>query len=201
MGAPDVYLCRVEIRPQPDDAPEFVSLVKNAVNEILRRYTPTTLVLIKIDNWFGSRWLGFEGKVMGIAGVTMNINKRRTAGIKIPPFVPERVVSQRRFVAPCFEEVDAGELIHKRMRTTEALKRKAALAAPDTALVWYSGKSKTSGRGSLMSYLPLDSAYWPWFVELKQGNPWSVTEIRGITAEDFSSFLEARVGRSAELTI
>jgi hypothetical protein len=182
----------MHIAPQADDAPEFVNLVEYAVNGILRRYSPATLILIKIDNWFGSRWLGFAGKIMGLAGLTMNINKHRTADINIPPFVPERVVLQRRFIAPQFDEVAAGELIHKRMRTTEALKRKAAHAAPGIAFVWYSGNSKENGRGSLMSYLPLDSAYWSWFVDLKRSNPWRVTEIRGIKADDFSSLIEER---------
>src|ERR1700730_2686694 len=27
--------------------------------------TPETLVLIKIDNYFGSKWLGFSGKALG----------------------------------------------------------------------------------------------------------------------------------------
>ena len=187
--APDVYLGWVNIRPQPDDAPEFVSLVENAVNGILRRYSPKTLALIKIDNWFGSRWLGFEGKTLGAAGVTLNTNKSRAQNIVIPPFVPARVLSQRRFVAPDFDEVEVGESIHKRIPSSFALNRKAALTAPDIAVVWYSGKSKAGGRGSLMSYLPMDSAYWPWFVELKQGNPWRIAEIRGIQAGDFLSLV------------
>ena len=179
----------MNIRPQPDDSPEFVSLVEHAVNEILRRYSLKTLVLIKIDNWFGSRWLGFEGKALGLVGVALNTNKSLAGRIVIPPFVPERVLSQRRFVAPEFDEVEAGQPIHKHIPSGQALLRKAALAAPDTALVWYSGKSKVNGRGSLMSYLSLDSAYWPWFVELEQGDPWRVTEIRGIKADDFSSLI------------
>ena len=177
----------MNIQPQPDDDPEFVSLVEHAANTILSSYSPKTLVLIKIDNWFGSRWLGFEGKVLGAAGVTLNTNKSLAPGIVIPPFVPERVLSQRRFIAPEFDEVEAGPPIHKHIPSSHALQRKAALAASGAAIMWYSGKSKANGRGSLMSYLPLDSAYWPWFVELKQGNPWRITEIRGIQAGDFSS--------------
>ena len=177
----------MNITLQADDAPEFVSVVEDVVNGILRRYSPATLILIKIDNWFGSRWLGFEGKALGAVGVGMNVNKGQTGEIRIPLFVPARVVVQRRFVAPLFREVEAGQPIHKHIPSSEALHRKAALAARDVALVWYSGNSKSNGRGSLMSYLPLDSVYWAWFVDLEQGTPWRIAEIRGITADDFSS--------------
>jgi hypothetical protein len=180
----------MNIQPQPDDAPEFVNLVENAVNGILHRYSPPTLVLIKIDNWFGSRWLGFRGKFIGAAGVTNNVNKRPLDDIAIPPFVPERVVSQRRFIAPHFDEVEAGESIQKHIPSRLALRRNAALAAPDNALIWYSGNSKANGRGSLMAYLPLDSTYWPWFVDLEKSDPWRITEIRGIKAGDFTRLVE-----------
>ncbi|HEY2859006.1 MAG TPA: hypothetical protein VGJ21_11360 [Terracidiphilus sp.] len=85
----------MNLQSQPGDAPDFVSVVEHAVNGILRRYSPPTLILVKIDNWFGSR--------------------------------------------------------------RAALLRKAAVAAPFTALVWYSGNSKTNGRGSLMAHVPVNS--------------------------------------------
>ena len=176
---------------QPDDAPDFVALVEQALNGIVCRYAPSTVILIKIDNWFGARWLGFAGKFLGLAGVTLKArDKARAASIRIPPFVPERVVSQRRFVAPAFKEVDPGEPVHKHVPSRTALRRKASVEAPGETIIWYSGNSKANGRGSLMAYLPLDSSYWPWFVELEKGAHWRITEIRGIKAEDFSNLAQ-----------
>ena len=172
---------------QPDDAPEFADLVERALCGILRRYAPPVVTLIKIDNWFGSRWLGFAGKFLGIAGVGQNVNKgrERTRGIRIPPFVPERVVSQRRFVAPAFDEIEAGEPIHKPVPSRTALRRKIAVEAPGQAIIWYSGNSEANGRGALMAYIPLDDTYWLWFVDIKKADAWRITEIRGIKPDEF----------------
>lgn len=186
----------MKITPQADDASEFVDLVEHTVNGILRRYSPAVLLLIKIDNWFGSRWLGFTGKLLGISGLTINTIDNSAAKIAdkivIPPFVPERVVSQRRFVAPDFEEMEAGEPVHLHISSGEAMRRKAALTLPGTALVWYSGNSKKNRRASLMAYLPLDSSYWPWFVDVELGGQWRIAEIRGIKSEDFASLAERK---------
>ena len=43
--------------------------VERAVNGVFRRHSPETGVLVKINNWFGSNWLGFSGKALGAVGV------------------------------------------------------------------------------------------------------------------------------------
>lgn len=178
-------LKKTKIIVQSDDAPEFVDLVERALRRILGRYAPPILILIKIDNWFGSRWLGFAGKILGAAGVTLNVNKGRTRGIRIPPFVPERVVSQQRFAAPAFEEIGSGEPIHKHVPSRTALRRKAAVEVPGKAIVWYSGNSEANGRGALMAYIPLDDSCWPWYVDFEKADAWRITEIRGIKPNEF----------------
>ena len=55
--------------PEFDDAPDFIGHVEQVVNGVVRRHLPETLVLIKINNWFGSKWLGFSGKALGALGV------------------------------------------------------------------------------------------------------------------------------------
>jgi hypothetical protein len=180
----------MKILPQPDDAPEFVEQVACAMNSVLRRYSPASLVLIKIDNWFGKRWLGFSGKFIGIAGVTFKVHSHPTNHISIPPFVPERVVLQRRFTAPDYEEVDAGESVQKQMPSKDALRREAALAFPETALAWYSGNSKANGRGALMVYLPINASFWCWYVGLENATTWRVTECWGIKHEEYAGLIE-----------
>ena len=181
----------MEIAPQVDDEPEFIRQVELAVNGILRRCSPIALALIKIDNWFGSRWLGFSGKALGALGVwTLPSDRRPHNIIRIPPFVPERVVLQRRFAAPDYREVDPGKLVHKHIHSSIALERRAAIEEPETALAWYSGNSKANGRGALMAYVPAGDSYWPWFVELERGEPWRITEARRIKPDDLSRLME-----------
>ena len=173
-----------------DDAPGFITRVEQLAKGVIRRHAPETLVLIKIDNFFGSKWLGFSGKALGAVGVWHNPSYHPTNIVRIPPFVPNRVVSQRRFSAPTYEEIDCGKPIHRRMPSRLALNRTAATTAPKSALVWYSGESKVTGRGAVMAYIPAGDSYWLWYTALEMGQPWSVAEALDIKRDDLESLMD-----------
>ena len=180
----------MKITPQSDDAANFVMQVMQTANGILHRHTPETLLLVKIDNWFGSKWLGFSGKALGAIGVWDKPYNQPPDNIKVPPFVPNRVVSQRRFAGPAYEEVDGGKPLHTQIPSNLALVRKTGIAAPGTALVWYSGNSKTTGRGALMAYIPVAGSYWAWYVGFVAKKTWQVNEAWDIKREDLSELME-----------
>ncbi len=183
-------LTQMEIAPQFDDEPEFVRQVELAVNGILRRCSPATLALIKIDNWFGARWLGFSGKALGLVGLTIIPSCHNKKHLRIPPFVPERVVCQRRFACPAFEETDAGKPVHKHVPASRALQRMVVIEEPNVALAWFSGKTKTNDRGALMMYIPAGESYWAWYAELQRAEPWRITKAWEIKHEALSQLME-----------
>jgi len=168
----------MQISPMDDDAADFITAVEQVVAGCLREYSPASLVLIKIDNWFGPRWLGFSGKIMGAVGV-------RWRQLTIPPFVPHRVISQRRFERLSCEEVETGEPLHVRQTSAEAMERNVSELVPDTALVWYSGNSGSAGRGSVMVYPP---RVYPsgadtkkiWYAEWQLNKVWHLSLAKGI---------------------
>ena len=171
------------VAPQEDDAAEFVKLVQKTLDGIINRYSPQTLIVIKIDNWFGSKWLGFKGKVLGLLG-TWSIPYNAPADrLVIPPFVPNRVVSQRRFVAPSFKETEPGTPIHKKIPSDLARIRKMSNEAPNTAIIWYSGNSRTAGRGAVMAYIPAQRSYWPWYASWTKSDRWKLVENWAIKRE------------------
>lgn len=179
----------MRIEAQSDDSPEFVSAVEQTTRGIFHQVGPSTLLLMKIDNWFGFRWLGFCGKLLGIAGVHCRLPKARARQFTIPPFVPARVVSQRRFVAPDFQEQPAGEPLHKSIPSSKALRRKAVVEIPDTAMIWFSGGTANNDRGSLMVYMPIGAEYWAWYVAFRRTDSgWTLSELRGITKEQLRQF-------------
>jgi uncharacterized protein (DUF4415 family) len=191
-----VYSARVGIEPQSDDDPEFIRQVEMALNGVLRRCSPAALALIKIDNWFDWKWLGFPGGIYigkyarAVPGRIPSDRRPRDL-ITIPPFVPERVVSQRRFAAPEYREIDPGKPVHLHLRNRLALRRKAAAEEPETALAWYSGNSKANGRGALMVYPPAGASYWPWYAELTRGEPWRISaKAKNIKPDEFSRLME-----------
>jgi hypothetical protein len=63
----------MRILPQIDDAPEFIGTVEQV--------------------WFGSKWLGFSGKALGALAIWNKPYNRPATDIRIPPFVPHKIVS------------------------------------------------------------------------------------------------------------
>jgi hypothetical protein len=169
----------MRITREQDDALDFVSAVERLADGLLRRDKPQSIVVTKIDNWFGSRWFAFSGKVMGAFG----LQSRHT--LTVPPFVPNRVVCQRRFAAPLYDEVDGGKPLHLQIPSSVAMTRKVADIAPGAILLWYSGRSESSGRGSIMAYGPAEEgAYWSWYAGWASGKPWKVVETIGVKPQD-----------------
>jgi hypothetical protein len=185
QSSADVIISGMTNVAERDDAPEFMNLVQRVTRALTVQHNLETLVVVKIDNWFGSNWLGFSGKALGTVGV-----HHLPDSLRIPPFVPNRVVSQRRFRAPDYEETDSGKPIHTNVESTVALLRKAATVAPNTALVWYSGNSSATGRGSVMVYLPVAGSYWSWYAGWQKQETWRLTETWNIKRDELLRLIE-----------
>jgi hypothetical protein len=151
--------------------------VQALADGLLRTYAPPSVVVIKIDNFFGPRWLRFSGKGLGKVGVW----KLR---LTVPPFVPHRVVKQEAFVGPTYDQITIAKPIHIETKSTNALKRYVAEIAPQAVIVWYSGKSNESGQGAMMAHVPTPDGYWPLYVRWVNRDSWRVIESLEITAED-----------------
>ncbi|HEY1937489.1 MAG TPA: hypothetical protein VGJ33_06120 [Candidatus Angelobacter sp.] len=82
----------MNIIPGSDDSPEFINEINTTLNGVLRSTAPQEFTLVKIDGWFGPKWLSFSGKVLGALPVWKD-------NLTVPPFVPNRVITQRTFLA------------------------------------------------------------------------------------------------------
>ena len=141
---------------QQGDSAEFIERTRAIAIGVAQDYAPARLYVIRIDNWFGPRWIGFAGTLtVGPVGrfspIGMGVHKTR---LHVPPFVPHRVVAQRVFLGPDFEEAVAAEPLHIECPSKEALTRRIAEIDKDAAFVWFSGEAETQGRGAVMVYLP-----------------------------------------------
>ncbi len=144
------------VSTQQGDSAEFMGKARALATGVALDYAPARLYVIRIDNWFGPRWIGIAGALtVGRVGrfppIGMGVHKTR---LHVPPFVPHRVVTQRVFVGPDFEETLAAEPLHIECPSKEALTRRIAEIDKDAAFVWFSGESETQGRGAVMVYLP-----------------------------------------------
>lgn len=134
------------------DSAEFVEKVRAVAIGVAGDYEPARLYVIRIDNWFGPKWMGFAGKFSVAKGVGFGVHKRR---LHVPPFVPQRVVAERVFVGPDYEETVVMPPLHIDCPGKEALKRRIEDIDKDAAFLWFSAESEEQKRGSVMVYLPM----------------------------------------------
>jgi hypothetical protein len=183
----------MRILPSNEDDLGFLAAIDQVVAGVLRDSRPSSVIVIQIDNWFGPKWLGFSGKVLGALGVW-------STSLTVPPFVPSRVVSQRRFAFPTYEEVNPGKPIHREVPSTTALGRKVSDVAPGSALIWYSGSSKKNHRGSLLIYAPEGNAYNSWYAQWEDFGGWHLAQTKGIkVAEVLKLMSSTELDRSYSL--
>lgn len=117
----------IQIRTDQGDAAGFIANVDLLLRGITTTQAPKDLILIRIDNWFGPKWLRFSGKILGAAGLW---NKTLT----VPPFVPNRVVSERRLSAPTYDERPNRQPLHVSVSSERATYRYPSLEAHGAAL-------------------------------------------------------------------
>jgi len=146
------------VSSQPGDSPDFVEKVRALAIGVAQDFEPARLYIIRIDNWFGPKWMHFAGKVTagkrprGFPTAAMGVHKTR---LHVPPFVPSRVVAQQVFVGPDYEQAVAAAPLHIECPSMQALSRRIADVDQDAAFLWFSGESEAQKRGSVMLYLPV----------------------------------------------
>ncbi len=172
----------LKINGDQNDEDGFIIMIEAIINGLLTEQRPQHFICIKIDNWFSQRWLGFSGKALGALGV-------RYLRLTIPPFVPNRVIWQRRFTFPSYEEIDAGVDIHSRMTSEVAMRRVFSDILPETMVVWFSGKSSTTKQGCMMVYSPGDDIRSAWYASWKKDGDWKLSASKHISQQLLSKYI------------
>lgn len=180
----------MKIEVSDDDAAEFIKQIEACANGVAQLLCPPELILIKINNWFGPKWLPFSAPTLDPdAGIAAN-------NLSLPLFVPNRVKAQRNFAAPNYAERAIARSVHACMRTSNARQRLVSDLNPGTAIMWYSGSSKHVGRGSLLAYLPMGDRYHAWYAGWSGNGEWRLALTKGTAVEDLLRFI--RSGMVAE---
>jgi hypothetical protein len=137
------------------DSAEFMEKLRALVAGVARDPEPAWLYVVRIDNWFGSKWMHFAGKFTAGRGAAIGVHK---VTLHVPPFVPHRVVAERVFAGPCFDGAVTTPPLHIVCTSELALTRRIAGVDEGAAFVWFGSKSEVQKRGSIMVYLPVVSA-------------------------------------------
>jgi len=96
---------------------QFVEKARALAIGVAREYSPDRLYRIRIDNWFGPKWMHFAGKFSAGKHAYLGVHKIR---LHVPPFVPHRVIGQRVFVGPDYEETVVTPPLHIECPSKEA---------------------------------------------------------------------------------
>lgn len=143
-----------------DDA-QFVNQVAQIIGGAVVKHSPRNVHVFKVDHWFDHKWPGFSGKVVGAVGSWRD-------QLTVPPFVANRIVDQWHYLldesAARYRLESSERLIHHCGPSRDNLHRSVRNVAPRSALFWCIGDTSNSGRGSLMSYIPVEDDYWTWFI-------------------------------------
>ncbi len=170
---------RVDIPVLEGDDIDFIHLVRSTLGTQLTVATDDTY-LVKVDHWFGKRFLLFEGKRLGAFGVG---GGRRTT---LPPFHPSRIVFERHFTTDprsgAWVEATPVPPLHIRQTSEQNFKRFVDDVSKSGTFIWYSGDTREMGRGSLMVYLVAANERNEWHVEMIRGaSGWRAAQSTGLT--------------------
>ena len=166
-----------------DDDFGYLEWVNSTITGIARTTDENRWFVVKIDNSFGQRWLGFSGKALGALGI-------RSDKLTLPPFIPSRVVSQYRFWR---RGTNPGRHpgLHIYQRSGDNLQRRVETLAPRSNIFWYSGASARNARASFMAYVWTPDGYWPWYVGLHRTANWNVATCVAMSVQELDLISEA----------
>lgn len=169
-----------------DDTP-FLHLVGRLIDGTARANHFTRVIVGHIDHWFGPRWLGFCGKMLGTAGVR---SRRLTGRLTPPPFHPNRVLSVRGYElaeSGAFEYQGEVGGLHGFRSSESNIDRRLARGR---AYAWYSGDTVSAEKGVVMVYL----AHWEWaaawYVGFNKLPVWHLAQTRAIAPNRVHELLE-----------
>jgi hypothetical protein len=62
---------------QQGDSAEFLEKVRSLAIGVARDCEPARLYIVRIDNWFGPKWMHFAGKFTAGKGAAIGVHKTR----------------------------------------------------------------------------------------------------------------------------
>ncbi|MGC4093053.1 MAG: hypothetical protein QM756_35230 [Polyangiaceae bacterium] len=165
---------------------QFVHMIRPVIVGVLKDLTPPQAYVVKVNQWFGPRWLHFSHKALGALRVT-------SLDLCIPPFVPARVISETYYerTGGTLNQAAASLRLHIEQSSAQNARRHLRELCPDAALFWWTGDTLRSGRGTLMAYLPGHEGHSAWYAEFKRTERWQYALTRRISSAELDRFAYA----------
>ncbi len=167
----------IELIPSEYDDDAFLFLIQNIVNGAIVTLQVREVYLVHVDNWFDWKWLGWRSQ--------------RGKELNIPPFDPNRVRSEKRFIWDAdrsnWTSVDLLKPLHLRQPGRSGFAQPLDRFSRSAAFIWYSGNTVTNKAGSLMLYLSGAEDY-AWYASFTKQAHWKLEGERQITRRELMGF-------------
>lgn len=176
----------IELRETEERDSGFVPLVERALNNALQFTSPKEVYVIRINGWFDYKWQEFAGTLMHEIAIWRH-NK-----LRLPPFNPTRVLSERYFrVGPDLANFEAtpAKLLHIHQPSAENLSRAVKDFSSSGLFLWYSYVSNDSDRASLMLYSTDSSDTSGWYAGFTKKDEWRLAQVKGISRRALAQLL------------
>jgi hypothetical protein len=179
---------------QPHDDPAFLAVIDRLVERLAARDQPQDVRLIAIDNWFGPKWLRYSGRgVVAFpygyaANIVVALDDHYQDKLTFPPFTRNRIVSEHYFSRVSegsYQEQCPAHLVHRRQWRwkEERLHRRVADFSRSGLFIWYSSRTSSNDRGSLLAYASSGEQTSGWYAGLVRGQAWRIEQVKGINRD------------------
>ncbi|MCC6359115.1 MAG: hypothetical protein IT450_10240 [Phycisphaerales bacterium] len=180
---------------QSGDDPTFLNVATRIVAATAVLAQQRHIVVVRIDDWFGVRWLGFPKRQFRHRrrpGGLWTTKKLRDPSWYIPPFHPHRVLSEARFelsgdgtVAGPFVP---SQLLHQMYAMGVGGERSIATTCEAGVYAWCSGNM--NDRVALMVYIHTADGTSGWYAEFRKVEHWCLSRRTAIGDADWRRLLE-----------
>lgn len=173
----------VELLSEQGDDTAFLALIERIVNGAITILEMREAYLVHVDNWFDHKWLGWWSRW----------GHRDLQELYVPPFNPNRVLSQKHFICEgeslSWALTGKGKPLHVRQPGRHASAQKLNQVSKSAAFIWYSGNTISNGVGSMMLYLS-GSENYAWYASFKKDAKWAISDSFRITQRELMIFEE-----------
>jgi hypothetical protein len=177
----------IPLEANPTDDGPFLDLAGRLIVGAALANGFSDVVAVHIDHWFGERWLGFCGKLLGSAGVR---SRRLDGELTPPPFHPHRVLSARVYrltEANSFEHWDDAGSLHGYRPSQANINR---TFRRNRVYAWYSGDTAATDKGVVMVYLVHRKWSAAWYAGFDRFPQWHLSVTRAISPGRVQELLE-----------
>jgi hypothetical protein len=165
----------IQIDEQSKSQVEFEAIVDKALRNSVRLSQVDEAYLVRVRGWFDYKWEGFSGTVMHEIAIWRG-------DLRIPPFHPSRILSEKHFRVDAngLREVNPRQPLHMVQASADNLRRRASDISKSGLFVWYSASGEESDKASLMIYSVVSGESSGWYAGFFRQGDWRLGQVKGI---------------------